>query len=140
MWEKYKTEIIIASLILIAIALIFLYGRKRGLETANGPDVTYPDGGDGIPAGWSPEPLAEELHNVMDGLFTGSETKDDTFRKLLVLPTDDMFVAVYDVFNQEHFSEGDGTLKQWINDEVLTSAFTSTVDQLNDRFDELNLE
>lgn len=140
MWQKYKTEIIIAAIIIIAVISIYLWGRKRGKESANGPDVNYPDGGAGIPAGWNPTPLAKELHQVMDGLFTLASTKDETFEKLLALPTDDMFTSVYSAFNQLYFSEGEGTLREWINAESNTVAWDDTVESINNRFDQLNLE
>lgn len=139
MWEKYKNEIIIAALIVAAILIIYFMGKRRGKQTAEGPAVSYPNGGQGIPAGWDPKPLAKELHNVMDGLFTLSGTKDTAFKKLLALPTNDMFVAVYSAFNQLYFSKGDGTLREWINAEKWTDLTSSTIEELNNRFDQLNL-
>lgn len=140
MWAKYKEQIIIAALIVVVILVIYFMGRRRGKQTAEGPAVNYPQGGNAIPAGWDPKPLAKELHQVMDGLFTLSGTKDTSFKKLLALPTDDMFVAVYSAFNQLYFSEGDGTLREWINAEKWTDITSTTIEQLNNRFDKLNLQ
>lgn len=139
MWDKYKTQIIVAALIIVVLMTIYFMGKHRGKTTAEGPKVNYPKGSKSIPAGWDPTPLAKELFSVMDGLFTLSGTKENTFRKLLTLPTDDMFIAVYSAFNQLYFSKGSGTLREWINAEKYTDLFSSTVTELNDRFDKLNL-
>lgn len=139
MWEKHKEKIIIAAILIIAVLIIYFMGKRRGKVTAEGPSVNYPKGGNAIPLGWDPKPLAKELHQVMDGLFTLSGTKDTTFKKLLSLPTDDMFVAVYSVYNQLYFSAGDGTLREWINAEKYTDLTSTTVESLNERFDKLNL-
>lgn len=104
------------------------------------PKVKYPNNGQGIPAGWDAAPLAKELHDVMSGLFTFTGTKDVAFKKLHQIPTDDMFVAVYSTFNQLYMSEGDGTLREWINDEIWTDVASSAKKDINARFDKLNLK
>lgn len=137
---KYKNIVIGIITFLVVILIIYFYGKHKGKASATGPKVTYPNNGDGIPKGWSPSPLAKELKNVMSGLFTLSGTKEDTFHKLLVLPTDDMFAAVYSAFNQLYFALGDGTLREWINAEKYTDWTSNTITELNDRFDKLNLQ
>lgn len=73
---------------------------------------------DGTPIYWNPAPMAAELFNVMDGLFTGSATKDATFTKLAQIPSNDMLTAVYNYFNSKY---GDGkSLTTWIKDEWFT--------------------
>jgi len=100
--------------IIIVIYLIYRYIKN----TETGPQVQYPHGGSGIPAGWSPDALATELHDVMDGLFTMPVTKNEVWKKLYNLPTIDMMVAVYNAFGQKYFKEGNGTLTDWIRGEV----------------------
>lgn len=139
MWEKHKEKIIVAAILIIAVMIIYFMGKRRGKTTAEGPAVQYPKGGNAIPAGWDPKPLAKELHQVMDGLFTLSGTKENSFKKLLSLPTDDMFVAVYSVFNQLYFAAGYGTLREWINAEKYTDITSNTIESINERFDQLNL-
>ena len=104
----------IAVAALIVVIIIYKWGKS----TATGPQPVYPEGGKGIPAGWSPEPLAAELYNNMDGLFTLGSTKEASWKKLYDLPTLDMTVAVYSVFGQKYFNKGKGTLTDWIRDEV----------------------
>lgn len=105
----------IAVFIIFCLILYFVY--RQGKKNAEGPKVTYPEGGNGIPLGWSPVPLVDELFDVMDGGLTFSGTKDEAWKKLRDLATGDMVTAVYSGFNQKHFSKGDGTLTQWIRDE-----------------------
>jgi len=136
---KYKNVAIGIIIALVIILVIYFWGKRAGKLKANGPEVHYPNGGNGIPAGWDPKPLAKELHQVMDGLFTLSGTKDAVFSKLLALPTGDMFTAVYSAFNQLYFADGDGTLREWINSEKYTDFTSNTVEDLNNRFDQLNL-
>ena len=85
------------------------------LPTGGGgmPVVSYNTQGE--PTFWNPEPLAKELFDIMDGLFTLTGTKDTIFLKFANLPTPDMATAVYNQFNK-NYGEGE-TLTQWINDE-----------------------
>jgi len=84
----------------------------------------------GQPIQWNPEPLVDELYDVMDGLFTLSGTKDAAWLKLAQLPSNDMVVSVYNRFNLK-YGNGD-TLTQWIRDEVWTDiAGTGKNDALN---------
>lgn len=137
---KYKNIVIGIIIIMVILLVIYFLGKRSGKLKVAGPQGKYPHDGDAIPTGWKAEPLREELFNVMDGVFTLASTKDETFQKYLSLPTDDMFVAVYNVFNQKFFNKGKGTLRIWINDESNTVVFDSTIDDLNVRFDRLNLE
>ena len=108
--------IILAIVVVVVVAGYLLY--RQGKKSAERPkDVEYPNNGTGIPAGWSAEIIADNLHDVMDGLFTLPITKDAAWLKLRDLPTNDMVIAVYNVFNQKYFNKDDGTLTQWIKDE-----------------------
>lgn len=137
---KYKNIVIGTIIILVILLIIYFLGKRNGKLKAEGPQGKYPHDGDAVPTGWKAEPLRDELFKVMDGVFTLASTKDETFQKYLALPTDDMFVAVYNAFNQKYFNRGEGTLKAWVNAETNTAVFDSTIDDLNTRFDKLNLE
>jgi hypothetical protein len=136
---KYKNVVIGIIAVAVIILIIYFVGKHNGKVKAEGPKADYPEGGDAIPKGWKPDPLVQELFNVMDGIFTLGITKDETFRKYLSLPTDDMFAAVYNVFNQKYFNKGDGTLREWINDESHAFPFDTTNRMLNERFEKLNM-
>jgi hypothetical protein len=132
-------NIIIGIVVVIAIVLIIYFsGKKAGKRTAEGPQVVYPNGGNSIPQGWNPIPLAEELFDAMDGLFTLSGTKTAVWNKLLNLPTDEMIIAVYNAFNQKYFSLGKGTLVQWIRDEIYTDPFSDVKQNLLNKLQTLN--
>lgn len=127
----------IGSLLFIVILAIIFY--RKGKRAAEGPKVTYPQGGNDIPPSWSPEPLVNELYDVMSGLATLSGSKEEAWRKLRDLPTDDMVVSVYDVFNQKYFGKGNGTLTQWIADEWYYDPFSGVKDSVLARLRNLKL-
>ncbi|MFD2581503.1 hypothetical protein ACFSR6_03315 [Pedobacter vanadiisoli] len=105
----------------VVVYLIWKNGKKAGQTII--PDVPYIQDQGVITKSFNPNILAEELFNVMDGLFTLSGTKDAAFRKLYELPTDNMVIAVYNAFNSKYGSKGDGSLTKWINDEYYYDAF-----------------
>jgi len=91
------------------------------LPTGGGgmPVVSYNP--QGQPTFWNPEPLAKELFDVMDGLFTFTGTKDAVFLKFAQLPSGDMATSVYNQYNKNY--GGGETLTQWINDELYYDYF-----------------
>ena len=105
-------------------------GRKlfRAPDKPALPKSELPTGGSGIPVVrtgptgkpvvWSPSPLASELYEAMDG-FDWTEVKEKAWRKMLELPTDDMFTATYNYFNimPQVVKADAGTLTQWVRDE-----------------------
>lgn len=135
---KKQTWYIIA--IVVVVLIIFsVYFYFQGKRKAEGPKVTYPQGGSGIPAGWSPEPLVARLYDAMSGLFTFTGTKDAAWRELRDLPSDDMVTAVYDVFNQKYYSESQATLTQWIRDENYFDPLTGVKETTIKRLENLRL-
>ncbi len=105
--------------LLIALLIIYFVGRSTGRARANKkaatpPIVDYPHGGKGIPKGFDPEILADKLFLKMKGLTFDKPGLDGLLLQLVSLQTDDMFVAVYDVFNQKYHSAKRGGLRQWI--------------------------
>jgi len=135
---KNKANIIIVVVVVLLLLAIYFAGKRRGKASAEGPQVQYPQGGSQIPSGWSPIPLADELHDVMDGLFTLSGTKNKAFKKVLDLPTDEMKIAVYNAFNQKYFNQGHGTLTQWLRDENYYDYIINYKQQLIDKLISLN--
>lgn len=134
----------------IAIVGFAGYGIYRGIKYLSKPrpqQYPLPAGGAGIPTvgytptgqpiTWNPEPLVDELHDVMDGLFTFSGTKDATWLKLAQLPSNDMVTAVYNRFNQK-WGDGD-TLTQWIRDEYWTDVAGNGKQSALDRLTSLGL-
>jgi hypothetical protein len=136
-WTKLQIRIAIA--VMVALILLAWYFYRSGKRSATGPVVDFPKGNAEIPAGWNPTALADELHDVMDGGATATGTKDDAWRKLADLPTDDMVKAVYSAFNQKYFGEGNGTLTQWIRDERWYDFFSGIKDRALGRLTKLSL-
>ncbi len=61
--------------------------------------------------------LSQRLHTDMSGISVLPGSRDtEAYGQLLTL-TDPMFLAVYNDFNFLYMSEGNGTLRQWIEDE-----------------------
>lgn len=127
LWETLPAVAKIAIIGGAGIALFFI-SRRIVKNFKKPPKFDLPQGGGGIPVvsytptgqpvQWNPQPLAAELFEVMDGIFTLAATKDEVFLKLAQLPTNDMVVAVYNEFNTQY---GNGeTLTQWIDDEYNT--------------------
>ena len=112
-----KQHIYIGIAVLFVIGLIAWHFYRKGKIKAGAYQAQYPTGGTNIPASWNPYPLAQELHDVLDSTFTLSGTKDIVFIKALELATDDMLVAVYNVFNQNYNTDNAGTLTKWLQDE-----------------------
>ena len=126
----------IGALIIIAIVVVSYYWGKSKVKPVQ---ANYPDGGTGIPAGWKPEILANKLHEAMSGLGTFTGTKDNVWSEMYQLPTNDMFTAVYNVFNQLFVKENNGTLREWISNETYYDYLSGVKGQLLTRFDSLNL-
>lgn len=96
--------------------IVFVY--FKGKHSAEPPKVHYQNSnGAGLPAGWEPLPLVDQLYNTMKGLLNSPLKRDAAWINLAKLETPDMVRNIYDIFNQIHFSEGNGTLTQWIKDE-----------------------
>jgi len=108
---------VLLIVILVIVGLVYLIYRW-GKRNAEGPQVTLTNGTQSIPKGWTPEPLARQLHDALDGVFVLAATKGEAFKKVMDLPTDDMIKSVYNAYNTLYFKEGNGTLVQWLRDEL----------------------
>lgn len=146
LFDNTKTSITtIASIVisfLIALLVIYFIGRSTGKAKAIKEKLnpTYPDGGEGIPAGWDPNTLADLLFDKMDGFTINKIGLDALLLQYAGLPTNDMFVAVYSVFNQKHYSEDAGTLREWIESEKYYGFPDIVRPKLYKRMDLLNLK
>lgn len=128
----------VSILVILGIGVVTYFSIKKWLKNRP-PKVTYPQGGKGIPLGFDPKPYAEKAYNAMKGVnFSISPQRDSALISIASLPTDDMFVSVYDVFNQMYMGEGEGTLREWIEDEWFISMPIKNT--LKARFDKLNLK
>ncbi len=134
-WAKGVSVVITFGIIALGSWGIYKWSKNRP------PKVTYPDGGQGIPAGWNPEPYATKAHDEMQGLnITIPISRNAILMQIAGLPTNDMFVSVYDVFNQKYMSEGNGTFREWVNAEFFAPGTGNVKDTINNRFDILNLK
>lgn len=133
------TLIVISVVVLIALILLAWYFYRQGKKNATGPTVKFEEGTAQLPSGWRPEPLADELHDAMAGLFSFSGTKDKAWYQLYKLPTNDMVRAVYQAFNTKYFKKGSGTLTQWIRDEKYYDYTSGIKEQVLNRLSQLNL-
>jgi|SRR6476469_1872800 len=125
------------TLIVVGLIIgIYLWGKKSANDKQK-YDAELPDNGTGIPAGWSPQPIADKLYEVMDGIFQFGNTKEEEWRLCLSL-TDDQLTAVYVAFNRTYCRDNNETLTSWIEDET-GIAFNSAKPRLLNRLRSLNL-
>lgn len=134
-----KKQLYIIGGVLLFLIILGWYWYRRGKRSTTGPEVKFAEGTNAIPAGWSPMPLVEELHDVMAGVFTSPGAKNQAWEKLYNLPTGDMIRAVYKAFNEKYFRDGYGTLTQWIRDEVYYAFLSSVKEKLLEKLASLNL-
>lgn len=124
---KSKTGIIAIIILIVVLVIVGAYLAGKSKKNKYAPKhKPLPTGGEGIPIvgtdtkgapiPWNPTPLAKELYDVMDGVWTPLIKKDNAFAKLSAL-TDDQITAVYNRFNDLYYSEDDATLTEWIDDE-----------------------
>ena len=94
--------------------------------------------------------MSQRLHTDMQGVSLPGTADTEVYERLLEL-TDPLLVAVYNDFGHLYYSEDEGTLRQWLNDEqfwytfsILTpfGIFTARqfTEAINQRFDLLNLQ
>ena len=137
--KQKRTAIIVGVIILIALT-IYLIGRSSGKKgKAKHIDLPTDTGkpGDnfgGIPAS-TIRRLSVALHDDMDGWNLGGHNMDP-YKEWLTM-SDTGFVAVYNDFNDQFYSEGKGTLRKWIADEMYRDSLID--DAVLPRMAKLNL-
>jgi len=124
--------------VLIIIVVLYFFGSKiiGGLrDVFFVPDQINPNKGKGKThslnqkktlSDQDAEILADELYDVMDGIFTGGATKERVFKKVNELNDQDL-IKVYNTFNRKYentkgllddiFGGNNGNLIDWIKSE-----------------------
>lgn len=112
------------ALIVAALAVgIYWYGKTSAFDKQK-LNPALPNNGQGIPAGWSPEPLAGKLYQVMNGVFGFAKDKETQWQIAMSL-TNDQLTAVYGAFNRMYCANSNETLTTWIDDE--SAIYTGSV-------------
>lgn len=145
-WGKYKYYIIALIAIIILIIIIIITSNKKNkiqntpLPTDSvGEELTEEDAR-------TVRELTLQLYNDMKGIdwFGWLTTNGKNYSALESLAQlgDKLFVAVYNDFNNLYFSEGHGTLRNWINDEVYVanSRALHAATLINTKLNRLNLQ
>ena len=122
----------IGIIIVITIVLLYFYNKGKQSSSDNSfwgwmnnwfkdkpapPPLDLPNGGSGIPAGWSALAVAENLHNLMDGLdLTGQN--EGKIMSILNALTPDQLAAVNNEFNNQYASESGENFMEWLEDDL----------------------
>lgn len=130
--------ILLAIVAIVAMAVYFA-GRKAG----KGNSWTFRDFGSvrsqtnpsEIPSGWSPDALAKELYDTMNGVGAVGTARSSAWAKLSAL-TDSQVRQVYMTFNTLPGVSKPDTLTTWIKDEY---SWEAPKDQALARLASLNL-
>ena len=118
---KKKITIYVIVAVVLAVAIFFVYraGRKKAtVEQAPLPDDT--------PEGAIPTPLDVNIVREMSAsLYSDMKgwnfwNRDQEVYKRYAQSSDRMFVAVYNDFNNQYISDDNGTLRQWLDDEIVS--------------------
>jgi hypothetical protein len=103
--------------LVVGALLFFVYwqGKKAEKEKDlfNNP---YPEPGGAVPTNWNATPLANDLHNVLDGLFTSAYEKERVFAKVAIL-TNNQLTELYNTFNKLFYEKSQETMTEWIANE-----------------------
>jgi hypothetical protein len=101
----------------VVLAFVYWYGRNS-ISDKNKYDHPLPNSGSGIPANWDATAVkfADDLHGIIDGLFTLSGLKDRVCSSVLAL-TNDQITAVYNVYNRKYCVGSSATLTRDLQDE-----------------------
>jgi hypothetical protein len=137
---KYWKQFLIAGLILFVLIYIWYRGKKSG-EAGKPkvidimPDIFDPNSGAVVVDGSKIRRIATSLHDDMDGFNWGHD--DQVYQEFAGL-SDSEFTAVYNDFNERYYAEGNGTLKEWIDDEIYGN-WTIIDDVIMPKMNRLNL-
>lgn len=105
-------------LLILILGIIVTIKVVRALKKA--PNAKYVPGGGAIPEGWIAKPVTDSIFNVIDGVFTLTNTKDEAYAKFNDL-NDNQMIAVYnDWLAQDYDQKGfpkHGTLTKALKDE-----------------------
>ncbi|MDD5551409.1 MAG: hypothetical protein PHS34_09130 [Candidatus Omnitrophica bacterium] len=129
---------IVAGIALILI--IYFYGKRKGKSTPI--KIKLPGGTSDIPTGWNPNPLIEDLHDVLDSTTFSPvawNKREEVFSELLNLATDSMFVFINNEYNKRYQGEMTRSLKEQIRREGMLGFWAGLKDKLIERMDKLNI-
>lgn len=124
MFDNIKDIVVPASILLGLGIIAGIVGKITGEDPPPPPPSPLPTSGDGLPNEWADGSVADlyarRMFEAMDGVQISNESFIERFDRLtefVNLPTDDMFIAVNNRFNQAY---GKGqSLREWINNEYL---------------------
>jgi len=118
----YRMAAGVFALVVAVVLAIYLVNRN---STPDFNQVPLPTGGGTLSNSDAQivRSLAMRLHDDMAGIAIPGFRDTDAYSEFLQL-TDVMFVAVYNDFGKLYFSEGDGTLREWIDNENFSYTFS----------------
>lgn len=141
--SKYTIYIVLAVVLIGIFVFIYFMGRRSAkMKIEQVPLPSDQPGGKVLTSvdNAKVRTIAQQLHDDMDGL--NLTHKSDPYEALLA-SNDSVFVAVYNDFNNLFASENEGTLRDWLKDEVSASwwipAYSVLINSIIDRMDRLNL-
>ena len=144
--KYWKHPVAIGLYIAVAVWLIYKYGMKQGSpEAAPLPNET--DWGAALTTQQAIDvrKLTERLHTDMDSymISAGFATRDlEAYKQLLNIPEKE-FVAVANDFNDLYYTEKEGNLYQWIDEESFTYTWGASGDiraTILNKMEEYNLK
>jgi hypothetical protein len=126
MWKSLSNKqkmIAIGVAILLVGALIFYVYKQGGKSKFRNAKMPRTYGtADAIPTQngnlYDHTPLANELHEVMDSMFTLPSTKNATWAKFINLPNDPTKTLVANRFNEMYGK--DESLAEWVRNEYVS--------------------
>lgn len=138
---KQILVIVIIAVVMITMIILGIWAYRKGKKQVTIAKLPLDNAvtGSNNPAGVSQAEIvaiADALYRDMDG-WNLSGHKVEPYQKLNALSDTD-FVNAYNTFNTLHQSEGDGTLKEWIESE--TFVFDDVVESIIARMGRLNLK
>lgn len=128
---KYKSQLIIAGVVIAIVVIIYLAGRKSGKNKADGDlkeelahikaPLPLPTGGNGIGPNFSASNLAGKLNRAMKGMGTDEDAIYDVF--LQEIRTDDELIAVNNEYNRDYGTKRFPTLRSALQYELTSGEF-----------------
>jgi len=117
----YKHPIAIAIYIIVIAIIVYYVGKSMGgVKQSKLPNDTGWGGSLTEQDGKTIRNIVIRLHDDMDSYLvaSGLRSRDNQAYYDLSNFSDTMFVAAYNDFNDLYFKEGNGTMKNWIDDEL----------------------
>ena len=103
-WEKIPKPVRVILIIIIILFLIWFSANIYRI-LRRPPNAKYVSGGGTVPPDWNPKPITDDLFNVISGVFTLPETKQEAFKKFNAL-NDNQMIKVYNDWNDRYAQKG----------------------------------